>query len=165
MKFDDIINEVLESEGGSRITKDPLDAGGTTKYGISQRAYPKLDIEKLTEQEAKNIYHLDYWIPSKASKVPAQIREIYFDMVVNFGQRSAVKVLQQACNGKNTYDIKVDGLIGNATIGACKKPGARSVTCLPCFKVCTNCDQETKPGTLLVWLVPQSIAYIVCHLK
>lgn len=120
MKFDDIINEVLESEGGSRITKDPLDAGGTTKYGISQRAYPKLDIEKLTEQEAKNIYHLDYWIPSKSSKVPAQIREIYFDMVVNFGQRSAVKVLQQACNGKNTYDIKVDGLIGNATIGACK---------------------------------------------
>ena len=120
MKFDDIINEVLESEGGSRITKDPLDAGGTTKYGISQRAYPKLDIEKLTEQEAKNIYHLDYWIPSKANKVPAQIREIYFDMVVNFGQRSAVKVLQQACNGKNTYDIRVDGLIGNATIGACK---------------------------------------------
>ena len=49
MKFDDIINEVLESEGGSRITKDPLDAGGTTKYGISQRAYPKLDIEALTE--------------------------------------------------------------------------------------------------------------------
>ena len=99
MKFDDIINEVLESEGGSRITKDPLDAGGTTKYGISQRAYPKLDIEKLTEQEAKNIYHLDYWIPSKASKVPAQIREIYFDMVVNFGQRSAVTVLHQAGNG------------------------------------------------------------------
>ena len=120
MTFNDIIDEVLKSEGGSKITKDPLDAGGTTKYGISQRAYPDLDIEALTEQEAKNIYHLDYWIPSKASKVPAQIREIYFDMVVNFGQRSAVKVLQQACNGKNTYDIKVDGLIGNATIGACK---------------------------------------------
>ncbi len=120
MKFDDIIDEVIKSEGGSRITMDPLDAGGTTKYGISQRAYPDLDIKQLTEQEAKNIYHLDYWIPAKTDKVPAQIREIYFDMVVNFGQRSAVKVLQQACNGKNTYDIKVDGLIGNATIGACK---------------------------------------------
>ena len=120
MKFDDIIDEVIKSEGGSRITMDPLDAGGTTKYGISQRAYPDLDIKQLTEQEAKNIYHLDYWIPAKTDKVPAQIREIYFDMVVNVGQRSAVKVLQQACNGKNTYDIKVDGLIGNATIGACK---------------------------------------------
>lgn len=120
MKFDDIIDEVIKSEGGSRVTKDPLDAGGTTKYGISQRAYPNLDIKQLTEQEAKNIYHLDYWIPAKTDKVPAQIREIYFDMVVNFGRRSAVKVLQQACNGKNTYDIKVDGLIGNATIGACK---------------------------------------------
>lgn len=120
MTFNDIINEVLESEGGSRITKDPLDAGGTTKYGISQRAYPNLDIEALTEKDAKDIYLNDYWIPAKTDKVPAQIREIYFDMVVNFGQRSAVKVLQQACNGKNTYDIKVDGLIGNATIGACK---------------------------------------------
>ena len=120
MKFDDIINEVLISEGGSKITKDPLDAGGTTKYGISQRAYPKLDIEKLTEQEAKNIYHLDYWIPSKASKVPAQIREIYFDMVVNFGRRGAAMVLQQACNGKNTYKIKEDGMVGTATISASK---------------------------------------------
>jgi len=120
MTFDDIIDEVLKSEGGSRITKDPLDAGGTTKYGISQRAYPKLNIEELTERDAKVIYLDDYWIPAKTDKVPAQIREIYFDMVVNFGRRSAVRVLQQACNGKNTYDIKVDGRIGPATIGACK---------------------------------------------
>lgn len=120
MTFDDIIEQVIESEGGSRITKDPLDPGGTTKYGVSQRAYPDLDIEKLQEQQAKDIYYHDYWIPSKADKVPAQIREIYFDMVVNFGKRSAVKVLQQACNGKNTFEIAVDGGIGPATLGACK---------------------------------------------
>ena len=41
-------------------------------------------------------------------------------MVVNFGRRGAVKVLQQACNGKNSYDIAVDGGIGPATLGACK---------------------------------------------
>ena len=120
MTFEEIIERVIESEGGSKITKDPSDAGGTTKYGISQRAYPKLDIENLTERDAKEIYYNDYWIPSKSAQVPAQIREIYFDMVVNFGRRGAVKVLQQACNGKNSYDIAVDGGIGPATLGACK---------------------------------------------
>ena len=53
MTFDDIIEQVIESEGGSRITKDPLDPGGTTKYGVSQRAYPDLDIEKLQEPGAR----------------------------------------------------------------------------------------------------------------
>ena len=120
MTFEEIIERVIESEGGSKITKDPSDAGGTTKYGISQRAYPGLDIESLTERDAKEIYYNDYWIPSKSSQVPAQIREIFFDMVVNFGKRGAVRVLQQACNGKNTYKIKVDGRVGVATISASK---------------------------------------------
>tara|TARA_R100001082_G_scaffold107033_1_gene80504 strand:- start:2246 stop:2725 length:480 start_codon:yes stop_codon:yes gene_type:complete len=120
MDFREIIDKVIESEGGSKITKDRFDAGGTTKYGISQRAYPDLDIENLTERDAKEIYYNDYWLPSKAEKVPAQIREIYFDMVVNFGRKGAVKVLQRACNGKNKYSIAVDGGIGPATLGACK---------------------------------------------
>jgi lysozyme family protein len=120
MTFDEIIDDVLKSEGGSKVTKDPSDPGGTTKYGISQRAYPDLDIENLSEKDAIEIYYNDYWIPSKAMQVPIQIREIYFDMVVNFGRRGAVRVLQQACNGKNSYDIAVDGGIGPATLGACK---------------------------------------------
>ena len=120
MTFTDIIDHVLESEGGSKITKDPLDPGGTTKYGISQKAYPNEDIENLTETQARNIYYNDYWLPAKCDKVPAQIREIYFDMVVNFGKRGAVKVLQKACNGKNKFKIKIDGGIGPATLGACK---------------------------------------------
>ena len=120
MTFDEIIDRVIESEGGSKITKDPHDPGGTTKFGISQRAYPGEDIENLTRKDAEELYYNDYWVPSKAGQVPAQIREIYFDMVVNFGRRGAVKVLQQACNGKNTYDIDVDGGIGPATLSACK---------------------------------------------
>ena len=120
MTFEEIIERVIESEGGSKITKDPSDAGGTTKYGISQRAYPDLDIESLTERDAKEVYYNDYWIPSKSAQVPAQIREIYFDMVVNFGKRGAARVLQRACNGKNKYKIKVDGMVGAATISASK---------------------------------------------
>jgi|TARA_A100001515_G_scaffold2134_1_gene2124 lysozyme family protein len=118
MTFDEIIDHVLESEGGYVNDKD--DAGGETNLGISKKAYPNLDIKNLSVEQAKQIYYEDYWVPSKAEQLPNQLREVYFDMVVNFGRRGAAKVLQQACNGKNTYKIKEDGLVGSATIGACK---------------------------------------------
>tara|TARA_Y100001963_G_C6523274_1_gene327640 strand:+ start:23 stop:496 length:474 start_codon:yes stop_codon:yes gene_type:complete len=118
MTFDEIIDKVLESEGGYVNDKD--DAGGETNMGISKKAYPDVDIKNLTLKEAKQIYYEDYWVPSKAEQLPNQLREIYFDMVVNFGRRGAAKVLQSACNGKNTYKIKVDGMVGTATIGASK---------------------------------------------
>ena len=118
MTFDEIIDNVLESEGG--YVNDKNDAGGETNLGISKRAYPDLDIKNLTIKQAKQLYYEDYWTPSKADQLPTQLREIYFDMVVNFGRRGAAKVLQQACNGKNIFDIDVDGRIGPATLGACK---------------------------------------------
>ena len=118
MTFDEIIDHVLESEGG--YVNDKHDAGGETNLGISKKAYPDLDIKNLSVDQAKQIYYEDYWVPSKAEQLPNQLREVYFDMVVNFGRRGAAKVLQQACNGKNTYKIKEDGLVGTATIGACK---------------------------------------------
>ena len=120
LKFEDIIDDVLKREGGEKITKDPSDPGGTTKYGISQRAFPDLDIEALNEQQAKLIYFEKYWVKSRAEKMPNQLKEIYFDMCVNFGIRGAGKVLQEACNGKNKYKIKVDGIVGAATLSACK---------------------------------------------
>ena len=118
MTFEEIIDNVLESEGGYVNDKD--DPGGETNMGISKRAYPDLDIKNLTREEAKQIYYEDYWTPSKADQLSNQLREVYFDMVVNFGMRGAARVLQQACNGKNTYKIKVDGRVGVATISASK---------------------------------------------
>ena len=43
--------------------------------------------------------------------------------MVNAGQGNGVKVLQRACNGKNSKDeqIKVDGRIGRMTIAASQK--------------------------------------------
>ena len=117
IEFKDIINNVLQSEGGYVYDKD--DPGGETKYGISKRAYPELDIKNLTKDDAKAIYLRDYWQRAKTDKLPSRLREIYFDMCVNFGIGGAVSVLQKACNGKNKKDIVVDGMIGRKTIGAC----------------------------------------------
>jgi len=111
----EIIANVIEREGGSKITNDPSDPGGLTKYGISKRSNPDLDIENLTLNDAVKIYNKRYWMPSKAYHLKESLQEMYFDMVVNMGQRRAVKILQEAINHKGN-SIKVDGLIGKNTI-------------------------------------------------
>ena len=61
MTFDDAFEALMAHEGG--YANDPRDPGGETKYGISKRAYPAVDIRNLTLEAAKAIYKRDYWRP------------------------------------------------------------------------------------------------------
>ena len=116
--FKAVINRIIQDEGG--YVNDPADAGGETKYGISKRSFPELDIKNLTLEGATDIYERFYWIPSKAEKLPEELQEVYFEMVVNMGQSSAVRVLQKACNAIGSK-LDVDGRIGMLTITASKR--------------------------------------------
>ena len=113
----EIIVGVIQREGGDKITNDPSDPGGLTKYGISKRSNPDLDIENLNLFDAITIYKARYWDKSKAEDLKKDLQEIYFDMVVNAGKRRSVKILQEACNHKG-HKLVVDGLIGPKTIKA-----------------------------------------------
>ena len=115
--FEEIIEQVLEHEGG--YVNDPKDLGGETKYGITKRFYPDVDIKNLTVEQAKEIYKKDYWDKNKVESLPQNLWHIYFDMCVNMGKRTAVKVLQRAAVNKGK-DIEVDGGLGPMTIGALK---------------------------------------------
>ena len=59
--FDHAVKEILRHEGG--YVDDPVDRGGETKYGISKRSYPDLDIANLTLEQAPytirdtHVYH------------------------------------------------------------------------------------------------------------
>ena len=117
VNFDEIIEVVLEHEGG--YVNDPDDAGGETKYGIAKRWYPDVDIKNLTIEQAVEIYKKDYWDKNKVESLPQNLWHIYFDMCVNMGKRTAVKVLQRAAVNKGR-DIEVDGGLGPMTIGALK---------------------------------------------
>ena len=114
--FNEIIEKVLEHEGG--YVNDPHDRGGETNFGITKKFYPDVDIKNLTKEQAKHIYHTDYWRRGKCDEIPSRLRHIYFDMLVNFGKRGAVKVLQRAANAKNKDKIDVDGGLGPATLNA-----------------------------------------------
>ena len=113
--FNNIIEVVLQHEGG--YVNDPNDLGGETKYGITKRFYPSVDIKNLTKGEAKKIYHTDYWRRAKCDEVPPQLRHIYFDGCVNVGIGRSIKILQRAAKNKGE-DIEVDGKIGPNTLKA-----------------------------------------------
>ena len=115
--FNEIIEQVLEHEGG--YVNDPKDLGGETKYGITKRFYPELNIKERTIEKSKQIYKQDYWDKNKVESLPQNLWHIYFDMCVNMGKRTAVKVLQRAAVNKGK-DIEVDGGLGPMTIGALK---------------------------------------------
>lgn len=106
--FDFCIEVILAEEGG--LVTHPNDPGGTTKYGISQRAYPKLDIRAITLDDAKALYKRDYWNPIKGDELPQGMNLLMLDCAVNQGTGTAIKLLQEAAQ------VRVDGAIGEMTI-------------------------------------------------
>lgn len=108
--WDKAFDLLMINEGG--YVNDPNDAGGETKYGISKKAYPNLNIADLTLDEAKAIYFRDYWLKCKCDKLPDCLSVAVFDYSVNSGIKRAVKTLQ------SVLGVTVDGIIGNQTIGA-----------------------------------------------
>jgi lysozyme family protein len=66
-KFDEIIEVVLEHEGG--YVNDPKDPGGETNFGIAKRSNPDVDIKNLTKAEASLIYKTKYWDKNKVESL------------------------------------------------------------------------------------------------
>jgi len=114
-KFNTAMYFVEISEGGTN--PDPDDRGGFTKYGISQKQYPNLDIGNLTKHTARQIYYNDYWLPTKCESMKEELAVVMFDSCVNCGTPSASKWLQLSLNELGS-ELKVDGVIGEKTIAA-----------------------------------------------
>lgn len=89
--FNEALKFVLKWEGG--YSNDPNDPGGETKYGICKRSYPKLDISKLTLEQAKKIYYENYWLKSGCDKLAEPLNIVVFDTAVNMGRSRAKKFL------------------------------------------------------------------------
>ena len=117
MNFNEIIEKVLEHEGG--YVNDPSDLGGETNYGITKRFYPDVDIKNLTREQAKDIYKRDYWDKNRVESLPENLWHIFFDMSINMGRKTAVKILQRAAANKGRK-VDIDGGLGPATIKALK---------------------------------------------
>jgi lysozyme family protein len=110
MNFDQAFVKLIGHEGGYVNNKN--DPGGETRFGISKRSYPHLDIAALTLEHAKAIYFKDYWGPAGCDTVPDSVKFDLFDMAVNSGITPAIKLLQA------TVQATQDGIIGPLTLMA-----------------------------------------------
>jgi lysozyme family protein len=108
--FDEVFAKLIDNEGG--YVNDPRDAGGETKYGISKRAYPLLDIAALTLDQARAIYYRDYWVRMHADGLPAHVVMQVFDGAVNSGIENSLRWLQKSVG------VPEDGKIGKVTLAA-----------------------------------------------
>jgi len=82
---------ILRHEGG--YVNNPNDPGGETKYGISKRSYPNVDIKNLTPEQALEIYHRDFW-PRIPAHLPDPVRWFAFDCAVHHGPGQALMWLK-----------------------------------------------------------------------
>lgn len=109
---------VIKEEGG--YVNDPSDPGGETKYGISKRSYPKVDIKHLTLEQAAVIYKQDFYDKLKCDELPTDmIAQEVLEEAVNMGQKVATSFLQIVCKSMGS-SIEVDGKIGSRTLEALK---------------------------------------------
>lgn len=117
--WDKAIEFVFQFEGG--YVFDPNDPGGETKYGISHKSYPKLDIKNLTIEHAQEIYRRDYWQSCKCDELSSPMSIVVFDTAVNQGVHLAKRLLQISLG------VAVDGVIGDKTIAASHKSGREQI--------------------------------------
>lgn len=135
-----ILLSVFALEGG--YSNHPHDPGGETMYGVTERVARANGytgpMKDLSKEVASKIYEQEYIISPGFDKIierSPQVGHKLVDSGVNLGTVQQVKSLQRALNalnGNRTPNIKVDGVIGPATLTAVdelqKRYGARK-TC------------------------------------
>ncbi len=124
--FTPAVTLTLQHEGGffhNAATGEVVNMGVTLatlrSLGILKSSGPALqsDVEfvrSLTEDEAKDIYHMEYWAPLQLDHINSQdVANKVFDLGVNMGISAAAHILQVAL-----LMVPADGIVGPRTIAA-----------------------------------------------
>ena len=115
-KFSTAFKSLMYFEGG--YSNDNIDHGGETKFGISKRIYPDLNIKNLTLDDAKKIYYHDYWTGYGYDQIKSiLVASKVFNITVHAGAKQCHKLLQRALRATG-IDIDEDGIFGPKTLEA-----------------------------------------------
>ena len=122
--FEPIFKFLIRPDIEGEYSNTPHDAGGETKYGISKRSFPNVDIKSLTVERAKELYKEHYWNPLHGSKLPQPLALTLFDFAVNSGLDFPVRELQKFLG------VVVDGKFGPKTLRAVQALDEKEVRAL-----------------------------------
>lgn len=96
---------------GEYSNRNPVDdPGGETKWGISKRSYPYLNIKALTKEDAAIIYKKDFIAPLTKTHMPYAVVYQLLDFGVHSGIHTAIKEFQKQLG------LVPDGIIGPKTM-------------------------------------------------
>ena len=117
-EFLSAVERVLADEGG--YSSNLADPGGETKFGISARSNPGVNIATLTRDQAVHIYWREWWLRFGFAQLPDAIGAKTFDLAVNIGAAHAIECLRRALRACGSPVIE-DGPLGPATILASRR--------------------------------------------
>lgn len=110
--FTKAFNLMIAHEGG--YVYDPDDPGGETKFGITKRSYPNIDIKNLTIEHASSIYKTDFWDKINGDMIASQqMANSIFDFAVNAGIEISSKLAQKVVG---IPEAEQDGKLGKNSI-------------------------------------------------
>ena len=137
-RVDQTIFTMVSRWEGTKYTNNPTDRGGPTKFGITGRVLCEYLGKPVTPDQVKTlswatalaIYRERYWFGANIDRLPEDLQPVIFDMTVNHGPGTAVRLLQGAL-GDLGRPIIGDGIIGKLTTsiaaGLIKDRGAKAV--------------------------------------
>jgi peptidoglycan L-alanyl-D-glutamate endopeptidase CwlK len=125
--FNTAFELLMIDEGG--FVNDPADPGGATNYGITkstlesylQRKVTVDEIQAISKNVAKEIYFKNYWRPLSCEEITNEAIAIcLFNTGVLHGIIASGKAAQQSLVNLG-ITVRVDGIIGNATVSQLNK--------------------------------------------
>lgn len=118
------IDDLIEREGD--YVNHPGDKGGPTRYGITQKKAREHgyngNMKDLPRDIAERIYLEEYYHGTNISRIShPSVSEELLDSAVLHGPADAIKWLQTSLNVLTDASLKVDGVLGSASIGVANK--------------------------------------------
>lgn len=119
-EFAPSFDEMIQKEGGYKLTNITGDTGGRTYAGISQRYHPKWAGWPLVDADPENaqlptlvneFYKKEFWDKVRGDDIQSQkVASCIFDFAVNAGIPTASRLAQKV------IDANADGIIGSKTL-------------------------------------------------
>ena len=103
--FDKCVAFVLDREGN--YSNNAADPGGETKFGISKKAFPHLDIKNITQEQAVEIYKAVYWDTIHGDDLEWPLDAIAFDTCVNQGRGVATSLLTSSDSWQDFLFLRI----------------------------------------------------------